>query len=64
MCTDIVEIWFGIADGPRSSIFYGVICPRQMARYYSLTLLLLVVVVVVVEVVVVVVYRIYSYNFK
>ena len=26
MCIDIVEIWFGIANGQISSIFYGVIC--------------------------------------
>ena len=28
MCIDIVEIWFGIANGQISSKFYGVICPR------------------------------------
>ena len=28
MCIDIVEIWFGIANGQISSHFYGVICPR------------------------------------
>ena len=39
MCIDIVEIWFGIANGQTSSIFHGVICPRQMAGYYSLTFL-------------------------
>ena len=27
MCIDIVEIWFGIANGQISSIFDGVICP-------------------------------------
>ena len=26
MCIDIVEIWFGIANGQISSIFDGVIC--------------------------------------
>ena len=29
MCIDIVEIWFGIANGHISSIFDGVICPRH-----------------------------------
>ena len=29
MCIDIVEIWFGIANGQISSNFYGVICPRH-----------------------------------
>ena len=29
MCIDIVEIWFGIANGQISSIFDGVICPRH-----------------------------------
>ena len=29
MCIDIVEIWFGIANGQISSIFYGVIFPRH-----------------------------------
>ena len=27
MCIDIVEIWFGIANGQISSNFYGVTCP-------------------------------------
>ena len=27
MCIDIVEIWFGFANGQISSNFYGVICP-------------------------------------
>ena len=27
MCIDIVEIWFGIANGQISSNFYGVVCP-------------------------------------
>ena len=29
MCIDIVEIWYGIANGQISSIFDGVICPRH-----------------------------------
>ena len=29
MCIDIVEIWFGIANGQISSNFDGVICPRH-----------------------------------
>ena len=29
MCIDIVDIWFGIANGQISSNFYGVICPRH-----------------------------------
>ena len=29
MCIDIVEIWFGIANGQISSIFDGVVCPRR-----------------------------------
>ena len=29
MCIDIVEIWFGIANGQISSIFDGVICMRH-----------------------------------
>ena len=29
MSIDIVEIWFGIANGQISSIFDGVICPRH-----------------------------------
>ena len=29
MCIDIMEVWFGIADGQISSNFYGVICPRH-----------------------------------
>ena len=33
MCIDIVEIWFGIANGQISSIFDGVICPR-LARIF------------------------------
>ena len=29
MCIDIVDIWFGIANGQISSDFYGVISPRH-----------------------------------
>ena len=29
MCIDIVEIWFGIANGQILSMFDGVICPRH-----------------------------------
>ena len=29
MCIDIVEIWFGIANGQNSSNFDGVICLRR-----------------------------------
>ena len=29
LCFDIVEIWFGIANGQISSKFDGVICPRH-----------------------------------
>ena len=29
MCIDIVDIWFGIANGQISSNFFGVICPRH-----------------------------------
>ena len=29
VCIDIVEIWFGIANGQISSIFDRVICPRH-----------------------------------
>ena len=29
MRIDIVDLWFGIANGQISSIFYGVICPRH-----------------------------------
>ena len=35
MCIDIVEIWFGIANGQISSIFYGVICPRHAHIFIS-----------------------------
>ena len=34
MCIDIVEIWFGIANGKISSIFDG-ICPRQAHIFIS-----------------------------
>ena len=33
MCIDIVEIWFGIANGQISSIFYGGICPKHAQKY-------------------------------
>ena len=29
MCIDIVNVWFGIANGQISSNFDGVICPRH-----------------------------------
>ena len=29
VCIDIVDIWFGIANGQISSNFYGVVCPRH-----------------------------------
>ena len=29
MCIDVMEIWFGIANGQISSNFDGVICPRH-----------------------------------
>ena len=29
MCIDIMEIWFGIANGQILSNFYGVICPQH-----------------------------------
>ena len=32
---DIVEIWFGIANGQISSNFYGVICPRHAHIFVS-----------------------------
>ena len=35
MCIDIVEIWFGIANGHISSIFDGVICPRHVHIFVS-----------------------------
>ena len=35
MCIDIVEIWFGIANGQISSNFDGVICPRHARISFS-----------------------------
>ena len=35
MCIDIVEIWFGIANGQISSIFDGVICWRHAHIFIS-----------------------------
>ena len=35
MCIDIVEIWFGIANGQISSNFYRVICPRHTHIFVS-----------------------------
>ena len=35
MCIDIVEIWFGIANGQISSIFDGVISPRHAHIFVS-----------------------------
>ena len=35
MCIDIVEIWFGIANGQISSNFEGVICPRHAHIFIS-----------------------------
>ena len=35
MCIDIMEIWFGIANGQISSNFYGVICPRHAHIFIS-----------------------------
>ena len=35
MCIDIVEIWFGIANGQILSIFDGVICPRHTLIFVS-----------------------------
>ena len=35
ICIDIVEIWFWIANGQISSIFDGVICPRQAHIFVS-----------------------------
>ena len=34
MCINIVDIWFGIANG-LSSIFDRIICPRQIHIYVS-----------------------------
>ena len=35
MCIDILDIWFGMANGQISSNFYGVICPRQANIFVS-----------------------------
>ena len=35
MCIDIMEIWFGIANGQISSIFDGVICPRHVRVFIA-----------------------------
>ena len=35
MCIDIVEIWFGIANGQILSIIDGVICPRHAHIFVS-----------------------------
>ena len=35
LCIDIVEIWFGIANGQISSIFDRVICPRHALIFVS-----------------------------
>ena len=35
ICIDIVEIWFGIANGQISSIFDGVICLRHAHIFVS-----------------------------
>ena len=35
MCIDIMEIWFGIANGQMSSIFDRVICPRHTHIFVS-----------------------------
>ena len=35
MCIDIVEIWFGIANGQISSVFDGVICQRHAHIFVS-----------------------------
>ena len=35
MCIDIVESWFGIANGQISSSFDGVICPRHAQFFVS-----------------------------
>ena len=34
-CIDIVEVWFGIANGQISSIFDRVICPRHAHIFVS-----------------------------
>ena len=35
MCIDIVDIWFGIANGQILSFFYGVICSRHAHSFIS-----------------------------
>ena len=35
MCIDIVDIWFGIANGQNWSIFDRVICPRHAHIFVS-----------------------------
>ena len=35
MCIDIVEIWFGIANGQISSIFDRVTCPKHAHIFIS-----------------------------
>ena len=35
LCIDIVDIWFGIANGQISSNIYGVICPRHAHIFVS-----------------------------
>ena len=35
MCIDIVDIWFGIANGQIPSNFYGIICPRHVHIFVS-----------------------------
>ena len=35
VCIDIVEIWFGMANGQISSNFYGVICPIHARIFVS-----------------------------
>ena len=35
MCIDIVEIWFGIANGQISSLFDRIICPRHAHIFVS-----------------------------
>ena len=35
LCIDIVEVWFGIANGQISSVFDRVICPRHIHIFIS-----------------------------
>ena len=35
VCIDVMEIWFGIANGQILSNFYGVICPRHAHIFVS-----------------------------